>query len=234
MNVPSPDLSTITSINGQITLAAVNFVAAYVSKNDMPASEIPTFLKSVYRTIMELPTTLVDGEGSAGGQAAGGAQHKSAALIAESLKADGIISFIDGKKYKVLTRHLNRHGLTAETYRQRYGLPLDYPMVTPAYSAERAELARTSGLGQSRKAKAPAPAPAAPAPTPAPSPAPAAAAAVSSTPEDRQELAAPVSDAAWAEAAPAAPTATPAAAPRPTGPTTFGTDLRPISDPSAA
>ena len=156
--VPSPEFpsdhgpSTVMSVNAQITFAAINLATAFVSKNELPASEVPEFLRTLYKTILELPSTLV-GDGSAEAADAAGSFHKSPAVIAESLKADGIISFIDGKKYKVLTRHLNRHGLTAETYRQRYGLPLDYPMVTPAYSAERAELARTSGLGQSRKGK---------------------------------------------------------------------------------
>lgn len=250
-SIPSLDPSIITSVNGQLALAAVNFVAAYVSKNDMPAGDVPAFLKTVYRTIIDLPNSLGGGE-TADGSATIAAQQKSPALIEESLKPDGIISFIDGKKYKVLTRHLNRHGLTAEAYRERFGLPLDYPMVTPAYSAERAELARNSGLGQSRKWKAPTPAPvdsgpapvqaeAAPMPAPAPTPAPAAAPAtpapaqaISATPEDRQDVAPPVSDKDWAAAAPAAPAAPQAAAPRPAGPTTFGTDLRPLADTPAA
>lgn len=257
-----PDHSTVMSVNAQITLAAVNLATAFVSKNELPAAEVPAFLRSLYKTIFELPTSLVGDGAQDGAATANGSSHKSPAVIAESLKADGIISFIDGKKYKVLTRHLNRHGLTAETYRQRYGLPLDYPMVTPAYSAERAELARTSGLGQSRKGKgkaataeaapaaseapqaaaAPAPQPVAdPAPVTAPAPAPAAptaAPAISASPEDRQEPAAPVTDKEWAAAAPAAPAEpapAPAAAPRPAGPTTFGTDLRPLpADASAA
>lgn len=252
----APDPQAVMNIHGQMALAAVNFVSGYVAGNPMGPDEALEFIRKAYRTILELPNSLVSGAPSEGQDAAASARRiagviparKSPEVIAESLKPEGIISFIDGKMYKVLTRHLNRHGLTAEAYREAFGLPLDYPMVTPAYSAERAELARTSGLGKSRKASGgqpaapqapvaptplPAPTPAAaPAPTPvpaAPAPAPAApvetpaptqAPAIRATPEDRQDVTPPVSDADWQNAAPAAP--------RPTGATTFGVDLQPI------
>ena len=259
---PAVAADTVMSINGQITLAAVNFVSHYVARNDMSASDVPAFLQTIYKTIIELPNCLAGAEpadqGAVAGQASGiKGSPKTPAVIAESMKPDGIISFIDGKKYKVLTRHLNRHNLTAEAYREMFGLPLDYPMVSAAYSAERAQLARNSGLGQSRKATAaepacdapaapqapvepapqPAPAPAvAPAPAPAPAapqapaetPAPAQAPAISATPEDRQDTAPPTTDAEWAGAAPQA-----AETPRAGGPTTFGVDLKPIASPAA-
>lgn len=62
-----------------------------------------------------------------------------------------IVSLIDGRKFKILRRHLLANGLTPDEYRRRYGLPNDYPMVCKNYSESRADLARTNGLGQRRK-----------------------------------------------------------------------------------
>ncbi|MCJ2053502.1 MucR family transcriptional regulator, partial [Methylobacterium sp. J-070] len=56
--------------------------------------------------------------------------------------------FIDGKTYKTLKRHLTSHGLDPKAYRDRYGLPADYPMVAPSYAAQRSALAKAIGLGQ--------------------------------------------------------------------------------------
>jgi predicted transcriptional regulator len=72
---------------------------------------------------------------------------------------DHIISLIDGKPYKTLRRHLSRHGMTPEQYRERYGLKADYPMVAPAYAERRRDLAKKIGLGRKPGQKtAPAPA----------------------------------------------------------------------------
>jgi predicted transcriptional regulator len=59
-----------------------------------------------------------------------------------------LISFEDGKAYKTLRRHLSVKGLTPDQYREKWGLPRDYPMVSPSYSAQRSEMARSIGLGQ--------------------------------------------------------------------------------------
>jgi predicted transcriptional regulator len=67
---------------------------------------------------------------------------------------DALISFIDGKPYKTLKRHLSRNGLTIEQYRERFGLPRDYPSTAASYSAQRSELARSLGLGQQRRKSA--------------------------------------------------------------------------------
>ena len=68
--------------------------------------------------------------------------------IRKSQHPDHLISFIDGRKYKSLKRHLNAHDMTAAAYRERYGLPNDYPMVASGYSAQRREMARSLGLGR--------------------------------------------------------------------------------------
>lgn len=86
--------------------------------------------------------------------------------IRKSITHEGLISFIDGHTYKTLRRHLTSNGETPESYRARFGLPADYPMVSAAYSAQRSELARTMGLGQQRRKAAE------PAPPPVPAPKP--------------------------------------------------------------
>lgn len=71
----------------------------------------------------------------------------NAAQIRKSLRDDAIVSFIDGRSYKTLKRHLTSHGLDPRSYRDRYGLPGDYPMVAPSYAARRSALAKAIGLG---------------------------------------------------------------------------------------
>ena len=77
--------------------------------------------------------------------------------VAKSITPDALISFIDGKPYKTLKRHLGRHGLDLAGYRERYGLPADYPFTSPSYSATRSEMAKRLGLGNSRRKQEAAP-----------------------------------------------------------------------------
>jgi predicted transcriptional regulator len=74
----------------------------------------------------------------------------SPAQIKASIKPDELVSFEDGKSYKTLRRHLTGYGLTPEQYREKWGLPRDYPVVAPNYSARRSELAKANGLGKKR------------------------------------------------------------------------------------
>ncbi len=83
--------------------------------------------------------------------------------ITKSITPDALISFVDGKPYKTLKRHLSTNGLTIEEYKAKYGLPADYPTVAPNYSAARSAMAKSLGLGSRTgrsAAKAPAKAPA--------------------------------------------------------------------------
>jgi predicted transcriptional regulator len=70
------------------------------------------------------------------------------AQIRKSVRHDGIVSFIDGKTYKTLKRHLSANGLDPYSYRERYGLPADYPMIAPSYAEQRSAIAKAIGLGQ--------------------------------------------------------------------------------------
>ncbi|MCJ2113240.1 MucR family transcriptional regulator [Methylobacterium sp. E-025] len=124
-----------------------DLVAAYVSNNTVPVSELPNVIASVHAALSRLGNeTAVEPTGS---------EKATAAQMRKSITPDALISFIDGKRYKTLKRHLAGRGLTMEAYRARYGLPSDYPSNSASYSAQRSELARSLGLGQQRRKAAP-------------------------------------------------------------------------------
>lgn len=123
---------------------ASGIVAAYISNNPVPASELPKLLESVHSAICGLTS----GGTAVAREPATGVEKPSAAQIRKSLLHDGIVSFVDGKTYKTLKRHLTSHGLDPRSYRERYGLPADYPMVAPSYAEQRSALAKAIGLGQ--------------------------------------------------------------------------------------
>ena len=124
---------------------AGDVVAAYVSNNPVPASELPALIARVHGAIAGLAsgTSAV----AAGAEAPVAIDKPSAAQIRKSVQHDGIVSFIDGKTYKTLKRHLTANGLSPQSYRERYGLPTDYPMVAPSYAERRSALATAIGLG---------------------------------------------------------------------------------------
>jgi predicted transcriptional regulator len=122
---------------------AADLVAAYVSNNNVPVSELPNVIASVHASLAGLANgTFTEPAGP---------EKPTPAQVKKSVTPDALISFIDGKGYKTLKRHLTGHGLTIEGYRARYGLPADYPSTSATYSAQRSELARSLGLGQQRR-----------------------------------------------------------------------------------
>jgi predicted transcriptional regulator len=125
---------------------ASDIVSAYVSNNSVPISELPGLLAGVHAALAKLsaPTAAVTEA----------ADKPTPAQIRKSVTPDALVSFIDGKPYKTLKRHLSRNGLTIEQYRERFGLPRDYPSTAASYSAQRSELARSLGLGQQRRKSA--------------------------------------------------------------------------------
>jgi predicted transcriptional regulator len=125
---------------------AGDVVAAYVSNNPVPASELPALIARVHGAI----AGLASGTGTvpAGTAPRETVDKPSPAQIRKSVQQDGIVSFIDGKTYKTLKRHLTANGLSPQSYRERYGLPADYPMVAPSYAEQRSALAKAIGLGQ--------------------------------------------------------------------------------------
>lgn len=134
---------------------AVDIVAAYVSNNSVPASELAGLIGVVH--------TALDSLSTAGRTSKSAVEKLTSAQIKKSITHDHIVSFEDGRPYKTLRRHLTLRGLSPEAYREKWGLPRDYPMTAASYSAQRSELARALGLGQQRrKPRAAAPASAEP------------------------------------------------------------------------
>ena len=119
----------------------VDVVAAYVSNNSLPSAELPSLIASIHGALNSIAsgsvTPVVDT-----------VERPTPAQIRKSIRPDGLISFIDGKSYKTLKRHLTKHGLDPQAYRERFGLPADYPTTSANYSAQRSALAKSLGLGQ--------------------------------------------------------------------------------------
>ncbi|WP_407527996.1 MucR family transcriptional regulator [Methylobacterium oryzisoli] len=121
----------------------VGIVSAYVSHNNMPPGELPALMRRVY-----------DQLGSLGHPPAPAPEAETLAPpipIRKTVTPDYIISLEDGRPYRTLKRHLASRGLTPEQYRRKWGLPFDYPMACASYAAQRSELAKAAGLGQTRQ-----------------------------------------------------------------------------------
>jgi predicted transcriptional regulator len=126
-----------------ITLTS-DIVAAHVSNNSVSVEDLAPLITNVYSALSGL------------GQSAPAVEEKlePAVSVRSSVKPDYIVCLEDGKKLKMLKRHLMTHyNLSPDQYRQRWNLPADYPMVAPNYAAKRRELAKKIGLGRKPGAK---------------------------------------------------------------------------------
>lgn len=127
-----------------VTLTA-DIVAAHVSNNSVSVADLPILIANVHGALANL------------GQAAAEPETKQepAVSVRASVKPDHIVCLEDGKKLKMLKRHLMTHyNMTPDQYRAKWNLPADYPMVAPAYAEQRRTLAKKIGLGtQRRKAR---------------------------------------------------------------------------------
>jgi predicted transcriptional regulator len=134
--------STMSESTNHVELAA-EIVSAYVSNNSVPSSELPALLSDVHAAIVRVAT---------GAQPAVVEAAKPAVPPKKSITSDYIICLEDGRKFKSLKRHLRtQYNLSPEEYREKWGLPSDYPMVAPAYAKARSALAKQMGLGQQRR-----------------------------------------------------------------------------------
>ena len=139
--------------DNRLTRLTGDIVSAFVERNPVSIAELPHLIRLVHGA---LDTPLAEGAAQAGPP-----KHTTPAQIRRSITRDALISFEDGRPYAMLRRHLRTHGLTPEEYRAKWGLPSDYPMVAPGYSAKRSEVAKAAGLGtrtrgataQARKAR---------------------------------------------------------------------------------
>ncbi|MGA0598978.1 MucR family transcriptional regulator [Enterovirga sp. CN4-39] len=131
-----------TSISSaELTELAAVIVSAYVGNNPVRAADLPTVIADTYGALASLtkpievaPEKLVP-----------------PVSIRKSITPDYLISLEDGRQYKSLKRHLSGYDLTPQQYREKWGLPSDYPMVAPNYAKQRSELAKALGLGRKRE-----------------------------------------------------------------------------------
>jgi predicted transcriptional regulator len=126
-----------------ITLTA-DIVAAHVSNNSVAVNDLPTLIANVHGALNGLDSPAAAPE----------AKQEPAVSIRSSIKPDYVVCLEDGKKLKMLKRHLMTHyQMTPEQYRTKWGLPADYPMVAPNYAEQRRTLAKSIGLGTKRVRK---------------------------------------------------------------------------------
>ena len=131
--------------NNHVELAA-EIVSAYVANNSVPASELPALLNDVHAAIVRV---------ASGAAAPVPEAAKPAVSPKKSITNEHIVCLEDGRKFKSLKRHLRtQYNLSPEQYREKWGLPSDYPMVAPAYAKARSALAKQMGLGQQRRRRA--------------------------------------------------------------------------------
>ena len=120
-----------------------NIVAAYVGNNPTPAAELPALIGQIHAALLRI----------SGGRVEVTAEPaKPAVSVKKSMTADYLVCLEDGKRFKSLKRHLRtQYSMTPEQYREKWGLPPDYPMVAPSYAVARSQLAKKMGLGQQRR-----------------------------------------------------------------------------------
>lgn len=123
-----------------------SIVSAYVGNNPVPAAELPALIQQVHGALQRV---------SGGGAPMVAAEQppaKPAVSVKKSMTAEYLVCLEDGKRFKSLKRHLRtQYGMTPEQYREKWGLPADYPMVAPNYAVARSQLAKKMGLGQQGK-----------------------------------------------------------------------------------
>lgn len=137
----SEDLDRIVAAPGAVIEFASDIVSAYVSNNPIQSGELPELIRSVHTTLRELQTSSEQP-----------AAPEPAVSIKKSITDDFLICLEDGKKFKSLKRHLrSKYGMSPAEYREKWGLPYDYPMVAPSYARKRSALAKEMGLGKLEK-----------------------------------------------------------------------------------
>jgi len=113
-------------------------VAAHVSNNNVAVNDLPQLINQIYSSLANIGTA----------PATPAARPQPAVSVKKSVQPDYIVCLEDGKKLKMLKRHLKTaYNMTPEVYRERWGLPSDYPMVAPNYARQRSRLAKEIGLG---------------------------------------------------------------------------------------
>jgi predicted transcriptional regulator len=131
-----------TTHKGFVDLTA-SIVSAYVSNNATTAAEIPALISQIHAALVRV---------SSGGAEVAVEPSKPAVSIKKSMTPEYLVCLEDGKRFKSLKRHLRtQYNMSPEQYREKWGLPADYPMVAPSYAVTRSQLAKKMGLGQQRR-----------------------------------------------------------------------------------
>ncbi|MHA6298756.1 Ros/MucR family transcriptional regulator [Devosia sp. CAU 1758] len=134
------DTGAFATAESDLIELSTEIVSAYVSHNAVSPGDLPKLIAEVHGALRALHANEVPAPVE---------ELKPAVPIRKSVANDYIICLEDGKKFKSLKRHLRTHfSLSPEEYREKWGLPADYPMVAPSYSATRSKLAKDNGLGR--------------------------------------------------------------------------------------
>lgn len=129
------------SAHNELLTLTTEIVSSHVANNTVAVSDLPNLIDNVFSTLSRLGT---DAKAET-------PKQEPAVSVRASIKPDYIVCLEDGKKLKMLKRHLMTHyNMTPEEYRQKWNLPADYPMVAPNYAAQRRTLAKKIGLGTKR------------------------------------------------------------------------------------
>src|SRR4051794_22081618 len=135
-------MADIDAAEDTLLALTADIVAAHVSNNSVAVNDLPTLIQNVHAAL----------NGISGASAAPEPRPEPKVSIRSSIKPDYIVCLEDGKKLKMLKRHLMTHyNMTPDQYRQKWGLSSDYPMVAPNYAEQRRTLAKSIGLGTKRK-----------------------------------------------------------------------------------
>lgn len=135
-------METQAEIDETLVTLTADIVAAHVSNNSVSVSDLPTLIQNVHGALSGLGRVAAEPE----------VKQEPAVSIRASVKPDYIVCLEDGKKLKMLKRHLMTHyQMTPEQYRTKWNLPADYPMVAPNYAEQRRSLAKKIGLGTKRR-----------------------------------------------------------------------------------
>ncbi|PLW76981.1 MucR family transcriptional regulator [Cohaesibacter celericrescens] len=129
--------------NNLLIELTADIVSAYVSNNAVPVNDLSGLIGDIFKALEDTKKPVAEEVVEA---------PKPAVTVKKSITPDYIICLEDGKKFKSLKRHLRTHyNLSPEEYREKWGLPTDYPMVAPSYAEARSNLAKKMGLGQQRR-----------------------------------------------------------------------------------
>jgi predicted transcriptional regulator len=135
-------MDSLSDIQETLVTLTADIVAAHVSNNSVAVSDLPVLIQNIHSALAGLGVPTAEPE----------VKQEPAVSVRSSVKPDFIVCLEDGKKLKMLKRHLMTHyQMTPDQYRAKWNLPADYPMVAPNYAEQRRTLAKKIGLGTKRR-----------------------------------------------------------------------------------